>query len=133
MKKLILFKFWLFLGIIFVGVAFFLFLTPVSVKTDIPYLDKLVHFTIYFLLAWWFVEIFSPSKKIPIFISFFAMGVIIEILQYFVPGRSFDLWDIAANTLGNMMAIVLLNFFYPLILFRIDQALGKLFITKKAI
>jgi VanZ family protein len=38
-------------------------------------------------------------------------GATLELLQYYVPNRSFDLIDIAANTLGVLLGMILANYF----------------------
>ena len=49
------------------------------------------------------------------------MGTVIEILQYFVPGRSTDVMDILFNTFGNISGIILVFLFFPDFLVRLDR------------
>jgi VanZ family protein len=74
--------------------------------------DKLVHFIVFGLLV--FLTLYGSSKAValkqgsinPILISLvysIGLGILVEILQLFVPGRSFSLVDILANTIGTIL------------------------------
>jgi VanZ family protein len=85
---------------------------PVSgPKTDLP-ADKLVHFVLYGMTSV-FLFRYSINKATPIrtFYSSVALasmyGAAMEVLQYFLPYRSFSLGDIAANTLGAFSGCLL--------------------------
>ncbi len=78
---------------------------------DIPYFDKIVHFGLFAILAFFAVMGFSVQKagqvsfiKIAIWTSVAAIvyGCLIEYIQGFVPGRSGELLDILANSAGAM-------------------------------
>lgn len=77
----------------------------------IPHLDKLVHLVIYFgmnfLLLFLFKTFLNKKRSIAtltptIFTIFYS--ILIELIQPYV-GRSFDLLDIAANSIGSIGAI----------------------------
>jgi len=71
--------------------------------------DKLVHFTIYFILV--FLLCFSFARKgYALFLAAFfgvIFGIFMELGQYFVPSRSFEYLDILANSLGCLGAYFL--------------------------
>lgn len=78
-------------------------------KTTILSFDKIAHFGIFcmlfLLLAVGFTKqyTFRPLKKKPVEFAFalsVAYGVVIEIIQIFIPGRSFELLDVVANSIG---------------------------------
>ena len=78
---------------------------PVSgPKTDLP-TDKIVHFVLYgmtsIFLFRYFIKKATPGR---VFFTAVALasvyGAAMEVLQYFLPYRSFSLADMAANTLG---------------------------------
>jgi len=87
------------------------------VKISISNLDKVVHFGIYFLFTLVWFGYFSGLKlKRSIskavlkasLLAFFA-GISIEILQEFLrKARSGDVYDVYANCLGILVAVVLL-------------------------
>ena len=80
----------------------------------IPQFDKLVHAGLFgglvFLFCWPFFNFNLPLKKkinYFLFISFVAIfwGIAVEFIQkYYIPGRSFDLLDWAADSFGVVIA-----------------------------
>jgi VanZ family protein len=83
---------------------------------DIPYLDKLVHFGLYFVLALLIMAILTLNSKlkysrwanlITIF-SCLLYGWLIEVMQrVFFPGRSYELMDVVADTAGAVVGVLL--------------------------
>lgn len=77
-----------------------------------PFQDKIIHVLIYFLLAFLTVNTFSRKRignpKICSFFYAFSLGLFAEIVQYFIPYRSFELWDILANFLGSFLGVLLI-------------------------
>jgi len=83
---------------------------------DIPYLDKLVHFGLYFVLALLIMAILTLNSKlkysrwanlITIF-SCLLYGWLIEVMQRaFFPGRSYELMDVVADTAGAVVGVLL--------------------------
>ena len=81
-------------------------------SVDIPHLDKLVHFTFYFVFTALGCLSFremdrrnSPLKKVIVKIIFYAViyGIIIEVLQGVATrDREPDLLDVLANSLGAL-------------------------------
>ena len=82
-------------GLVGIGLAFMESL--VSGKA-VP-LDKIIHFSGYFILSATFVLALRPLLFVPGLIGLVGMGVTIEFLQRHT-GRSFDWMDAYANTLG---------------------------------
>lgn len=69
--------------------------------------DKLIHFLLFFiltcLLRWSYVFL----RKYRYFLIPVVIGVSIEFLQHFMTvGRTFDIWDVVANTLGTATAFL---------------------------
>lgn len=62
--------------------------------------DKIEHFTAYFGLAAIPVLGFDNRRGLVAALSMIILGVLLDIAQKFIPGRTFDLADIAANTVG---------------------------------
>jgi VanZ family protein len=79
------------------GVALALMESLVSGQ-QVP-LDKMIHFAGYFTLAMTFVLALRPMLFVPGLAGLVAMGIAIEFLQRYT-GRSFDMMDAYANTLG---------------------------------
>jgi VanZ family protein len=86
----------------------------------IPYIDKIVHFTMYLTLM--SVIIFENRKKIKevhklIFIGLvpFGYGVLLEVLQsIFTSTRFGSIFDILFNTLGILCSVMLWLYIKPL-------------------
>jgi VanZ family protein len=81
----------------------------------IPYYDKIVHFAMYFIFALFLMSGFSrqygkTSAKAYIFsfIPAFLLGILIEFIQEKV-GRSYDIYDMTANTAGIIVSLLLFN------------------------
>lgn len=85
---------------------------PVSgPKTDVP-ADKVVHFIMYgissVLLFRIFIKRATVKRAFYLSVAIAAFyGAAMEIIQYFLPYRSFSFADMAANTLGALLACVL--------------------------
>jgi VanZ family protein len=81
----------------------------------IPYYDKIGHFAMYFVFALFLMSGFSrqygkTSAKAYCFsfIVAFLLGVLIEFIQETV-GRSYDIYDMTANTAGIIVSLLLFN------------------------
>ena len=72
--------------------------------------DKVIHFTLFFIFTFLFIlSDFIRNKKL-VLITPILLGVSIEILQFIMNlGRSFELLDIVANTLGAIIACYILK------------------------
>ena len=83
---------------------------PEQQQIDVPNLDKWVHTLVYVLFSslWlWAYQAQIQKKSVLFWIittSVLVYGIVIEIVQgNFIPSRSFDLLDIAANSLGILI------------------------------
>lgn len=82
-------------------------------------IDKVVHFTLFFVLCFLCMYPYKKTgiakkSRLPwfllIMISAIFYGIIIEFVQRdFIPNRSFDVWDIAADTVGSIAAFFWCN------------------------
>lgn len=72
--------------------------------------DKIVHFALFFLYTFlWYVSGYA-KKKYSIWLVPLFVGLFIEILQNFIGlGRTFDVWDITANSIGIFLAFLILS------------------------
>jgi len=90
-------------------------------EIDITLVDKYVHFVIYFGLCLLFFYSLKNQTKFTklrshpfVFALLFTSlyGVTDEIHQYFVPGRSSEVLDWLADTIGALFCLLLLKIFY---------------------
>jgi len=104
-------------AIIWFGISLFLFTLPGSSipKNDLfdkLQVDKWVHITIFFLLCFLFgypLRKFNSKNLLPLLFTIcllgIAYGIAVEFIQkYWIPNRSFDVWDIMADTIGCIIA-----------------------------
>lgn len=99
-------------GILFTLVVAFLCLYPFESQKEstIPHFDKVIHVTLFLILSYFWMRGLSKQdqfKKVQqravliVVISTTTYGVLIEVLQEVMHlGRIFDVWDIAADTVG---------------------------------
>jgi VanZ family protein len=87
---------------------------------DIPHIDKLVHFTFYFVAM--ILGIMTMNQNVPVHWSFrkaaiillitmVFFGIIIEVIQYyFTSDRMGDPYDALANSLGALCGVLAMKF-----------------------
>jgi VanZ family protein len=101
---------WLAIGYMLVALVLYLSLTsnPVQIDLKIEYLDKIFHTLAYFTLMFWFAQIYHDKKwRNGLAVVFILMGVGLEYLQSFDPARYYELADMAANTTGVVLGLLL--------------------------
>ena len=106
------------------GMAFFTFLfcLPGSDLPEegffsrIPFFDKWVHMGIFctIILLWsWAVQLFRYKELSILLLLAMIYGFVIEVVQYqFIPDRSFDLADVAADMAGGAVGLLLTRMLY---------------------
>ncbi len=78
---------------------------------DVPYLDKVTHLCEYALFAWILVQAVRASRMreheylLWCWIYATSYGLLIELLQAFIPWRSAELGDVFANTIGAALGV----------------------------
>lgn len=75
----------------------------------IPYFDKIVHFGIFGILGL-IITLQKKSAEYKTLIICALYGIIIEIIQYFLPWRSFEIMDMIFDTLGAGAGILSANY-----------------------
>ncbi|MBF0121481.1 MAG: VanZ family protein [Desulfobacterales bacterium] len=117
------FKYFLFYWIPVILYCFLIYIQSANPSPEIippvPYIDKLLHFIAYALLAVLFYRAYKElSFKIVSVILLSIMssslyGISDEIHQYFVPWRTADFWDAFSDFIGSIFgAIICYKFFY---------------------
>ena len=72
------------------------------------YFDKWTHLLAYFVLMIWFAQIYHVKKQRFIYaLSFVFMGVSLEFVQSFGHARTLEFFDMLANSLGVLIALVI--------------------------
>jgi VanZ family protein len=79
-------------------------LTPAPPRVDFAYGDKLGHFGAYGLLMFWFCQLYGAGPaRIGYGLGFIAMGIGLEFVQGALGYRTYDLFDMVANSLGVLL------------------------------
>ena len=100
-------KLWLFIGWFGIAMMIFLSLTSLSLHTGIVNGDKLGHLLAYTLLMGWFVQLYRRWPMILLHaLLLVLLGVSLEFLQQRT-GRTFEIADMLANSLGVTLGIAL--------------------------
>ncbi len=79
-------------------------LAPQPPDLDLPHGDKLGHIAAYSLLSFWFCWLYPARRsRLAYAAGWIAMGVALEFAQGATGYRSFELADMAANSLGVLL------------------------------
>ncbi|HML94046.1 MAG TPA: VanZ family protein [Thermodesulfobacteriota bacterium] len=102
------------LQLIFIAYVVFVIaasLVPEAGTSVVAYNDKIAHLAAYFVmgvLAW--TAVTTMKRKLYLLFSSVVLGVVLELVQEFVPGRSMDAADAAANAAGIVLAYLVCRF-----------------------
>ena len=88
----------------------------IDVKSSVSLSDKLLHLScfLYLTIISWLSRIIY--KEFWLYVIVLAYGILIEIVQIYIPYRSFEFLDIFADFLGILAGSLFINFFkylYP--------------------
>ena len=101
--------------LITVGILCLSLIKMPNTNIKVAHIDKLYHSFAYFVLTitWLFAFYKRQEKKLVIIISCIIFGIIIEILQSTLTVyRTGDYYDILANSLGVLLALLIFNIFF---------------------
>ena len=76
---------------------------PCEGQASIPYLDKLIHFLAFFILSVGTLYAFRVTQIFQCILFIVCYGIFIEVIQYFIPYRSFEILDIIADIIGALV------------------------------
>lgn len=100
---------WLAGGWLLVGLVIFLSLIPHPPKPlSFNHVDKLEHAFAYASMALWFCQIYlSARSRMIMAVMLIGLGISIEFVQEWTGFRTFDVWDMAANSIGVLLGFLL--------------------------
>ena len=99
---------WLLIGYALVAFIVYSSLTSHTIKVDVRFFDKYAHTLAYFVLMGWFMQIYHKKTSIVMcFVLFVLLGEGLEFVQGMTAYRSFDVYDMLANSLGVVLALCL--------------------------
>ena len=89
----------------------FVYLAAIEIqsnKIEIPYFDKFLHFSIFLFLAWLMdrstEESIFHNKSYIYFLIVYAVGI--EVMQFFIPYRSAEFYDLVADLAGMLVYLI---------------------------
>ena len=102
--------------VISVPIITILSILEVNLESSPNFLDKALHFFCftYLTLITWLSRILS--KDLHVYVIVLAYGILIEIVQRFLPYRSFEYLDIFADSIGIITGLIIIKIFknlYP--------------------
>ena len=86
----------------------------IDVQSSISLSDKFLHFScfLYLTIISWFSRIIY--KELWLYVIVLGYGILIEIVQIYIPYRSFEFLDIFADFAGILAGSLFINFFKDL-------------------
>lgn len=114
-KKYLLYPLWIYWFILFVLTSY-----PSDALPAFGVGDKFEHLIAYFVLSiliylnFYFQDKYKLFNKRPALYTVLigcVYGILDEIHQFFIPGRYFDLLDLAANFIGVISAVLIAKYF----------------------
>ncbi len=118
------FQLWLAVGWLFIAVVLQASLTSTPIQTSgIEYGDKIGHFSAYFILVFWFCQLYKNRVHALLFTLFVSMGIVIEFIQGQTGYRSFEVADMLANSSGALLGWWLVRFYLAEMLLNIEARL----------
>lgn len=118
------FKLWLSIGWLMVVTMCYLSLTsnPPDFNIEFHYIDKVGHFISYFILMFWFAQLYKGiNKRIFYFLFLIMLGAVLEIVQGLGGVRFFEYYDMLANTLGVSFAWLITRQRFNNLFFEIEK------------
>jgi VanZ family protein len=91
---------WLGAGVAALVIILALALAPLTTRLPIIQGDKVAHALAFMLLTIWFSGVFAPRVAPQLTAALLGYGVLIEILQSFMPYRSADPYDVLSDLVG---------------------------------
>jgi len=99
-------RFWRLSFWIVVALLLYLTITPTPPKPiHIPQIDKLYHCIAFTGTTFLLLAAYQSVKQYWVIALMTSLGVIIEIIQYFVPGRGFSIADMVADFVGVLVGV----------------------------
>lgn len=97
---------WLSIGWLLVMLVIYLSVMPHPPEIPMEEGDKAGHLVAYATLMIWFGQLYAGRRRALALVGLIALGVVLEYVQRATGIRTFDLWDMAADTAGVLAGLV---------------------------
>ncbi len=116
MRSLHFRRLWIGLSLLLVAVSLWYFLKPLPEDfadwLHVPYKDKALHVFAFASLTGWFASLLERRRWIPLVCCLLLYGILIEMAQALMAmGRSADVFDVAADSVGVLVGVTLAAWF----------------------
>ena len=119
-------KLWLYLGYMMVAIVIYMSLHPNPPDTRAVFMgDKLLHVLTYIFFMIWFCQLYDSASYKYIGLYLFSLGVMIEIAQWGVGYRFFELADLVANFSGILIGWILAKIWFANLFKSIEDIILK--------
>ena len=104
-------KLWFALGFLVIFFVTFIMFAPPEwlfsseIKEQSIYIDKIIHTLVFVFLVLWFSGQVKMTLSFFVIVSFY--GCIVELVQYYLPYRSFEWLDLLFNQIGIVIGIMI--------------------------
>ena len=108
----------------YVFFVIFLCTIPMSAGGGVHYLDKVEHAVAYCVMGILaYISVDTLNRRIVLYVLMFLLGIAIEFIQMYIPGRDASAYDAMANTAGLALSFLLCRVFS--MLFKRPAVSGK--------
>ncbi|MEY3220687.1 MAG: hypothetical protein RIT27_2044 [Pseudomonadota bacterium] len=119
-------KVWRGIGYLLVGIVVMLSVISPSSNPELFRInDKIGHFLAYATLMGWFAQYHEKPDYKYLAAIFIAQGILLEVVQTFLPDRMGDIFDALTNTMGVFVAWYLSTTFLGKTLLHFEQWIRK--------
>ncbi|MEH6577837.1 MAG: VanZ family protein [Amphritea sp.] len=118
---------WLIIGLLLVGAVIYFSLAPVPQQLQIEFqlADKVEHTLAYSILMLWFGQLTLIKARLVSALLLILLGVALEFLQEMTAYRQFDIFDMAANTIGVLLGLYLSSYCFNNSFEKTEQLINK--------
>ena len=88
---------------LFMFILILAIIPPSEGQIGFPYMDKLIHFFAFLILSVSTLFAFQVTRIFQLILLIICFGICIEVIQYFIPYRSFEILDIIADIIGALI------------------------------
>ena len=118
-------RLWAITGWLMVGAIVWLSVMPSPPDPGFENADKLEHVLAYGVLTFWFCQVHASARvQLVVALGFIAMGVGLEFVQGALAYRTYDEYDMIADTVGAVAGWAVARVVGPNVFARVERLIG---------